>query len=182
MNRQLCCILLVLATAIRCSAAQREQKWESDISEVLKQFSGYHLLTMSERNNDARAFLLHESSKTNPSIVRADFDGDGHADYAVLLKHDGDEKAKFVVLLCSENANCRSVYELDVTGVIAEMYLRPLPKGSELSETAAIDTHDDTTSAKLHTVGIQVNYLEKAAVVYYWSKNTGKIETIVTED
>ena len=165
MNCWLRWTLLLFVGAIGCAAAQAQQRPGTDLSEILSQSPGYHLLTMAERNADARAFLLHESSKTNPSIVHADFDGDGHPDYAVLLKHDGDEKAKFSILLCSQNANCRSVYELDVTGVVADMYLRPVSKGSLLSEP-----------------GVQVNYFEKAAVVYYWAKKTRTIEIIQTED
>lgn len=181
MQRQLGWVLVLLVNVIGC-AAQGERGPGADISEVLSQFPGYHLLTMRERSADARAFLLHHSSKNNPSIIHADFDGDGHPDYALLLKHDGNGKAEFVVLLCSDDATCRIVYELDVTGSIAEMYIRPVATGSQVSQDESVETKGNTPAVMLHTVGIQVNYFEKAAVVYYWEKKTRKIEALESED
>lgn len=173
---------LLVLTVISCAAAQAEKGSGPDITEVLKQFPGYHLLTMAERSADASAFLLRHFSRTNASIVHADFDGDGHQDYALLLKHDGTENAKFVILLCSDDSQCRTGYELDVTATIAEMYLRPISKGSFVSQTEASDTNDFSPPTKLRGVGIQVNYFEKGAVVYYWSNKTRNIEMIDTED
>lgn len=182
MNRRLGWTLLLFAMGMQCAAAQAEQGPGTHIPKILRQFPGYHLLTMAERDANARAFLLHHSSKNNPSIVQADFDGDGHPDYALLLKHHGDGKAKFVVLLCSDDAYCRIAYQLDVTGSIAEMYIGPVATGSQVSQAGAIDTKDNTPAVRLHKVGIQVNYFEKAAVVYYWDKKTRKIEAIESED
>ena len=180
MHRQLGWILVLFVAAITCAAAQGEGPRAN--SEVLKQFPGYHPLTMAERNPDARGFLLRNFPKSDSSVVHADFDGDGHPDYAVLLKQDRGENAKFVVLLCSDDAECRTVYELDVTANIAEMYLRPVSKGSLVSESEATDSKDSASATKLHTAGIQLNYFEKAAVVYFWSQKTQKIEMIQSED
>lgn len=182
LNRRLAWIFFLFAVVIRCAAAQPEQGLGTDIPKILKQFPGYHLLTMPDRDADVSAFLLRRSSKHNPSVVHADFDGDGHPDYAFLLKHDVDGKAEFVVLLCSGDANCRIVYQLDVTGSIAEMYISPVATGSHVSQEEARETKGNTPAVTLHTVGIQVNYFEKAAVVYYWSKKTRKIEAIQSED
>jgi hypothetical protein len=182
MNRRLGWILLLLGMGIQCAAAQADQGPGTDIAKILKQFPGYHLLTMAEREANARAFLVRHSSKSSPSIIHADFDGDGHPDYALLLKHKRDGKAEFVVLLCSGDANCTIVDQLDVTGSIAEMYIRPVATGSLVSQAEATEMQDDTPPVTPHRVGIQVNYFEKAAVVYYWEKKTRKIEQIESED
>jgi len=60
---------------------------QSDGSEkmILYDFPGFHVLTALERDPDTRAFILAYFAKRSPSIVRADFDGDRHLDYAVLL-------------------------------------------------------------------------------------------------
>ena len=182
MRRRISCTLLLFVTVIGCALGRVEHGPATDVPEMLKQFPGYHVVTRAERSADASAYLLRHYSRTNPSVVRADFDGDGHPDYALLLKHDGSPNAKFVVLLCSDAAQCRTVYELDVTASIAEMYLTPVPQESRVSPTGAIDRSDDSAGVKLQGVGIQLNYFEKAAVVYYWSKRTKRIEAIETED
>jgi hypothetical protein len=54
--------------------------------------------------------------------------------------------------------------------------------GSLVSQAEATEMQDDTPPVTPHRVGIQVNYFEKAAVVYYWEKKTRKIEQIESED
>jgi len=149
---------------------------------ALKMFPGYHLLTVQERDSDVRAFILKHFAKRNPSIVRADFDGDGHLDYAMLLKNDKSEAAKVVVLLCSGEAKCRSVYDVDITGYAEIAYLRPVAAGSVVSETEAVDTASHPAAIRLKTSGVQVTYFQKGAVVLYWSKKLKKIEEIQTAD
>src|SRR5579872_6844076 len=58
------------------------------LEDLLSRFPGYHLLTMQERDPDVQAFLHHHFPKENPSLVRADFNGDGIIDYAVLVEND----------------------------------------------------------------------------------------------
>ena len=92
MNRRLGWTLAFVRYWESMRRAQAEQTPGTDIVKILRQFPGYHLLTMAEREANARAFLLRHSSKSSRSIVHADFDGDGHPDYARLLKHDGTER------------------------------------------------------------------------------------------
>jgi len=64
------------------------------LGSVLNNFLGYHILKLTEMDGDASAFFLQHFPKGNPSVVHADFDGDGHLDYALLLRNDkakGDE-------------------------------------------------------------------------------------------
>jgi hypothetical protein len=158
--------------------ARGQQK--NDVDSILSGFPGYHLLTLKERNSDTRAFILQHFPKANTSIVHADFDGDGHLDYAMLLKNDKSGATKLVVLLCVSEAQCRSVYESDLTGYSEVVYLRSVAAGSRVSETEAAGTA--TSAVKLKTTGIQVTYFEKGKVVLYWNKKLKKIEEVQTED
>jgi len=139
-------------------------------------------LTSKERDPDTTAFILKRFPKSNPSVVHADFDGDGNLDYALLLKNDKSQAAKLVVLLCSGTSHCRSVYELDVTADSGIVYLRPVATGSVVSQTEAIDSTTAPSPAKLHSTGIQVTYFEKAAVVLYWDRKLKKIREVQTAD
>ena len=58
------------------------------------------MLTLQERDPDARAYIAQHFLKANVSVVRADFDGEGHEDYTLLLRNDRSAKALLVVVLC----------------------------------------------------------------------------------
>ena len=71
---------------------------KSGVDSAWSGFPGYHLLTLKERDSDTQAFLLEYFPTANPSVVHADFAGDGHLDYALLLRNDKSQATKVVVL------------------------------------------------------------------------------------
>src|SRR4029077_8321809 len=91
---------------------------------ILDDFPGFHMLTVAERDSDTRAFILAHFAKRNPSVVRADFDGDGHPDYAVLLKNKKSGVAKFVILLCPEDEHCKKACDEDITSYAGEVFIK----------------------------------------------------------
>src|SRR5438477_1947664 len=130
--------------------------YRNGIDKLLNHFPGDHVLTLSERDSDARDFILKHFPRSNPSVVHADFDGDGHPDYAMLLRDNKSGTTKFVVLLRSGITQYKSVYELDVTPVSGEVYIRPLPIGSRVSQTEEIDTKDYPSPVQLSSTGIEL--------------------------
>lgn len=180
MTRRYCWILSLMVVLVWRALAPASDERASDIGTVLKQFSGYHLLTLEERNPDLKAFLDQHFPKSNPSVVRADFNGDGNPDYALLLKDDKTGAAKLVVLLCSADGQCKSVYDVDETTYASVVYLRPVSTGSKVSQTEAVP--GNTPPVKLRSTGIQVNYFEKGKVVLHWNAKRQKIEEAQTGD
>ena len=83
--------IIVTASLWCCAAMSDAEAPKTDLHIILSRFPGYHVLTLAERDSDARTFILAHFPKHNPSIVHADFDGDGHPDYAILLK---DKKSR----------------------------------------------------------------------------------------
>jgi len=173
--------VILSAAVFCCFLASSGEERKSDIDSILSGFPGYHLLTLKERDADTRAFILQHFPKANPSVVRADFDGDGHLDYALLLRNEKSQSTKLVVLLCSEDLHCRNVYESDVSAYSDSVYLRPVTRGSRVSQTEAVDTNH-TAPVNLKSSGIQVTYFEKGKVVLYWNKKLKKIEEVQTAD
>lgn len=175
-------LLTIPFMALICSfVASAAQKPKDEVANLLSNFPGYHLMTLSERTPDTRAYILRHFPNDNPSLVHADFDGDGHPDYALFLKHNKSQTAKLVVLLCPEKDACKKVYEtVDTTESSAEVYLRPVSVGSHVSQTDAIVTRDRPSPIKLRSIGLEVTYFEKAAIVYYWNKKHMKIEAVQT--
>jgi len=173
---------ILIAGLFCCALASNGNDRNDASSAVLSKFPGYHLLALGERDPDTRTFFLDHFPKANPSVVHADFDGDGHLDYAVLLKSDKSQKTKLFVLLCSEDSSCRNVYELDVTAYSDLVYLRPVGKDAAVSQTEAVESSKDSSPVKLKSTGIQVTYFEKGKVVLYWDKRLKKIKEVQTED
>jgi hypothetical protein len=174
--------VLVVVSLLCHLALPRAEGQSNDINRILNRLSGYHMLTLLERNADARAFILAHVPKNNPSVVHADFDGDGHSDYAILIKDNKSGTTKLVVLLCSGDARCKNVYEMDVTSDAGEVYIRPVLIGSRVSQTGAIDTNDYPAPVRLSSSGIELTYFGQAKVVYYWNKKHKKIESVQTAD
>lgn len=152
-----------------------------DIATILKQFPGYHVLTLQERDPDARSYIVQHFPKANVSVLHADFDGDGHEDYALLLKNDRSAKAQLVVVLCSADGQCKTAYKMDVSEAYKVTYLSPVPVGSRVSQTEAMRGNGHSPG-RLKTVGIRVTYDEQAEVVLYWNSKLRKIEEVQTSD
>lgn len=134
--------------------------------------SWLHILRLGEHDPD--------TSSSDPSIVHADFDGDGHLDYAILLKSDTSGAAKLAVLLCDASTQCQGVSEEDITGYSEEAYLSPLPVGSRVAEAESAEGENESHPVKLTNSGIQVTYFEKGTVAYYWDKKVKKIVAVGT--
>lgn len=151
-----------------------------DIDKVLADLPGYHLLKPTELDADARAFFLQHFPKANPSVVHADFDGDGHLDYALLVRNDKSQLTKLVVLLCVEDGHCRNVSETDVSAYSGAVYVRPVARGAKISQTESADA--DSVPVRLKFSGIRVTYFGKGEVVLFWNEKLSKIDTIATAD
>jgi hypothetical protein len=182
--RRACLFSLFLALVFSVAAPRGNGQSDGIDKIILNDFPGFHVLTVPERDSDTRAFILAHFAKRSPSVVRADFDGDGHLDYAVLLKNKNKKSgvAKFVILLCSESEHCKKAFDEDITSYAGEVFIKTVPIGRRVSQTEAIDTKDYPPPVRLSSTGIEMTYFEKAKVVYYWNTKHKKIETIQTGD
>ncbi len=175
-------VLVTLIASFFCFALfSSGQERKGNVSRILSGFPGYHLLTLKELDSDARAFFLQHFPKASPSVVHADFGGDGRLDYALLLRNEKLQATKLVVLLCSEDGHCRNVYELDVSASSGSNYLRRVTRGSRVSQTEAIDANH-SAPVILKFSGIRVTYFGKAEAVLYWNEKLHKIEGVQTAD
>ena len=183
MRRPRNCVLIIVIVSLFWRAAMPgTEAPKNDLDIIMSRCPGYHVLTLQERDSDARTFILTHFPKHNPSVVHADFDGDGHLDYAILLKDKKSGTTKLVILLCSGDTQCKSVHEVDITSSSGGVYIRPVPIGSRVSQTDAIDTKDYPSPVRLSSTGVEVTYFGQAKVVYYWNRKHKKMETIQTED
>jgi hypothetical protein len=174
------CILIWLAFVFGISISSRAQD-KHDVEDVLKLFPAYHVLALEERDPETRTFLTQHFPKQNCSVVRADFDGDGAPDYALLIKADKSPTTKLVIVLCPANSGCKTAYQSDLSIDSSLVYLRPVPPGSHFSQTYGPDS-DQTARVRLKAAAVELNYFEKSSVVLYWDPTHRKIAEIWTSD
>jgi hypothetical protein len=170
--------MALLLAVFACPTAVRGQKSTTEARPP--DYPGYHLLKLGERDADTRAFLVEHFEGSDASVIHADFDGDGHPDYAMLLKSDTSAAAKLVVLFCDAQSKCRSAFEQDITGYSEGAYLSRLSVGSRVAEAGSAEGEKGSHPVKLTNTGIQVTYFEKGAVAFYWNKEMKKIVSVGT--
>jgi hypothetical protein len=129
MRRSCSCVLVVAAMALFGCLALSGLEEPTESNSILRRFPGYHVLTLRELDSETRAFFVKQFPRNSPSAVHADFDGDGYLDYAVLVRNNKSGTTKLVILLCSGNGPCKTVYELDVSTHSGSVYIRPVPCG-----------------------------------------------------
>jgi len=181
MKRLCVWIFVFFVASVWCVALSASDGQGTSVDSVLKLFPGYHVLTLQERDPNLKAYVVQHFPKANPSVVQADFDGDGQQDYALLLKNDKLGKTILVVALCPADGQCKSVYNLDVSADSSSVYIGPVPVGSRVSQTDAIPTSDHSPG-RLKSAGIRMRYYEQAEVVLYWNSKLKKIEEVQTGD
>lgn len=174
-----CTLTLLIFTASRSS---RSETPRHSLPEVLRLFPGYRAVSLKEFDPDTRNYLLENYPKVDPSVVRADFDGDGSPDFGLLLKNDATHVARVVILLCPARASCKAVYDLDVSQMSGIVYLRPIPPGAPVPPADDDDASSSIKQTKLKTAAVELNYFGKASVVLYWNQAHKKIEEIDTSD
>lgn len=175
--------LVVVLAALFCGVgASAAEDQRIDVDNILSGFPGYHVLTLNQRDSSTRAFISQHFPKLNPSVVHADFDSDGHLDYALLVRNEKSKTTKLIVLLWSEDGQYRKVYESDVIMYSELVYLQPAPIGSVASQTDAFDSTDHSSPVRLKSTGIKVSYFEKGEIVVYWNRKLKKIKEVQTAD
>ena len=176
MRRQVPCLAIV---ALLCCLKLSATEADSIAARVLQQFPGFHVVTLQERDPDARAWITKHFPRSDASVVHADFDGDGHPDLALLLKSDKSAASKLVILLCPPADQCRPAYQLDL-GSVEGTYITSVRAGSKVTETEAEE--DAAPSVRLKFTSIRLVYFEKAETVFYWNPERKQFEQIQTGD
>lgn len=161
MRRTIKTLALVETAALLLFAANRASRSETrraSLADALRLFPGYHVVSLKEYDPDTRNYLLENCPKVDPSVVRADFDGDGSPDFGLLLKNDATHVARVVILLCPARASCKAVYDLDVSQMSGIVYLRPIPPGAPVPPADDDDASSSIKQTKLKTAAVELNY------------------------
>ncbi len=151
---------------------------------IEKRFPDWRPKVLSDLSGYDIKLWLEIHPKECPGIVVGHFEQQEHAAYAVLLIPKSGHTASYKIIVLSETSDEYAVRLLDHA------------EGNTYSDSGLViskeppGTHsefDDAKSVRLKLDGLNVEWLEKGSVLYYWSHGryrsvqTGDLTTITIE-
>lgn len=139
---------------------------------------GARVLTTSDMQASDKEAFLDRSPGGTPGCVVVDLNGDG-IDDATLIGQDPRTKAVvFVAALGRSDGSFTTVTREPLGNSMNGLFLLRYP-GREVSTTDAIDGAE---TVELSGGAVEVIFVEKAAVVYYWDPVAGELRSAQTAD
>ncbi len=168
-------IIIVLFNFIYTSHA--EQK----VGEIIKIFyPDYKLLTIDEFEGIDKEFLLRTKVNKNPGFVIADFDGNGLNDFALILNKKTKDGAIFCFVLQTKKDVFKPYEIINYESRMNYICVFKLEPDTLVSSTDAVDTGQ--IAVTLEHPGIELIYIGKSSIAFYWDKKDSKFKSIPTSD
>jgi hypothetical protein len=143
-------------------------------------FPGYAPMPLSDLAPEIGALTVSEPAYNNPdrspTSVRADFDGNGFADYALLIRKTAGPEADeiFVILMSHGDGRFAKAIESFFGGVAHDIYLGYLPAGTVLP--APSDTVENAPPLTLENPAVTLNILGQISDAFYWDSLSSRFQ------
>jgi len=137
-------------------------------------FPGYAPVALGDLAAEVGALTVndpvYDSSDRSPTAIRADFDGNGHADFAVLIGRNADSSSDeiFAILMGYGQGRYAKVMESYFGGLSKDIYLGYVPAGSEVRPSAPVALGVEPEPVKLRVPAVTLNVLKETSDVFYW--------------
>jgi hypothetical protein len=136
-------------------------------------FPGYAPVTLGDLAAEVGALTVQDAaydhSDRSPTVIRADFDGNGHADYAVLIKKQttsGSDEI-FAILMGYGQGRYAKIMESFFGRLSEDIYLGYVAAGTEIRLTVA-SPGVAPIPLRLKSPAVTLNVLNQASDVLYW--------------
>jgi hypothetical protein len=178
-------LFLICSLAVLACDVKTEQTNDTNIQFeyhklINKYYPGYRIINIEELDKMARTFFKVRHPDSNPSLVSDDFDGNGLPDFAFLLTNKKRDNTVLVILLQQSLNNFHHSFFLSMDSYRSDIVITPIKKNTLLSQAEAISSEEE--KVLLQNPSIQLIYIGKSAVVYYWDKNKNTFSEIWTSD
>lgn len=113
---------------------------------------------------------VYDSSDRSPTAIRADLDGNGNADYAILIKthsSSGSDEV-FTILMGHGGGRYAKAMESFFGRLSEDIYLGYLPPGVRIRRVASAWPPVDEGLLTLSTASVTLNVLGRTTDVFYW--------------
>jgi hypothetical protein len=113
------CLLALSLTVTLIGSYAHAEDFKS-VSETINHYKD-QIVTVKDLDKDARQFFTESYKGKDPGIIRADFNGDGKEDVAILTK------GALLFFICKER--CKEIKSQDYGGFAGFQYIIPIKKG-----------------------------------------------------
>lgn len=155
------------------------------------EWSGHRVIAKEDLDGDMAMCLASRRITDHPGWISGDFNGDGAADFALLLiSSDKENPTLTLVAVFRPSGRRPQGVTLDhprlrrvrggSKGVAVDVFLTRVGKGVEISETLAVPGSSKSTRIHLQSDAIQLNYFEHSAQVFFWQGD--RFQSIWTAD
>jgi hypothetical protein len=142
-----------------------------------QKFSGWQPKSLSDLSEGDKKLWLESNPKKCPGIAVGHFEQTDHVAYAILLVQKSGDDGSYKIIVLSKLSDGYAVRLLDhserKSGPDSGLVISREPHG-RYSEFG------DAKSVRLKLDGVNVEWLEKSSVLYYWSH--GMYRSIQTSD
>ncbi|UCD83272.1 MAG: hypothetical protein JSU92_08065 [Deltaproteobacteria bacterium] len=173
----------IIAAIISTTIYNRDSSSAVDVIE--KFYPGYALIEVDELDSYAKDYFKKDYPNKSPSLIHSDFDGNGFLDFAFLLRNKKSKDAKtiFTIFLQSKKNKFNLAYYLNLEIYRDDVYIVPIEPGVLVSEVECCGD-DDKPTKKIHlkNTAVELFYVGKASVAFYWDSKKNYFDTIATSD
>lgn len=144
-------------------------------------FPGYAAVPLGELAPGIGALTVSDpaygSAERSPTAIRADFDGNGFADYALLIRKAAGPEADeiFVILMGHGEGRYRKAIESFFGGLAPDIYLGYLPAGTVLPAPA--DAAGNAPALTLENPAVTLNVLGQLSDAFHWDRLSSRFRT-----
>ncbi len=143
------------------------------VSEIINHYKD-QIVNVKDLDEDARQFFTESYPGKEPGIVRADFNGDGKEDVAILTK------TELLFFICKER--CKEIKSASYGGFAGFQYIISIKKGELVEEFVGFNNEPPTPSVRLKNTAVHLIFYGKASIAFYWNSKINNFSDITTGD
>lgn len=156
---------------------------EPPLDEIIARFfPGYVPVTPGDLSADVRAITARDPNYNHPdrspTVIRADFDGNGFADYAVLVRElaSNSPDEVFAILMGYGDGRYAAAMKAFFGALMGEVYLAFVPPEQPLTTVTAAG--GGAATMLLPMPSVRLTYYGRASDVFYWDGDLGRFESV----
>lgn len=145
-------------------------------------FPGYGPLPLGDLVPEIGALTasdpVYNTPDRSPTLIRADFDGNGFADYALLIRQTTGPTPDeiFVILMAHGDGQYSKAMESFFGGLASDIYLGYLPAGTVVPTDA--EAAPDAPGMALDNPAVTLNVMGRASDAFYWDKISTRFRNV----
>ena len=142
------------------------------VSEVISHYKT-QIVNLDNLDAEDRDYFNKSEQGRSPGIVKADFNGDGKSDLALLTR------SELLFFLCTDR--CKLIKRIDYGGFSGYQYIVPIKKGEVVEEFDGTEI-PPVPSVKLKNTAVHLIFSGKGSMAYYWDSAINDFSKIVTNE